>query len=115
LLDKQSPTNDNGAKGMMKLIRVERSAEVEVNLGNPRPRQFPQLIYTSAIDGASVVKKQGEFFLVEATDVDAVLALLAEANPGHEVQVYTLEKTGICPASALVMKKVSDSGVLPEF
>lgn len=101
---------------MKVLVRVVRNAflpEVAIR-GEHRIRRFPNAILTRELNTErSDFTTEGEFFLVEETEVDAVVRTLAEANPGHEVQTYTMTSSAQCPAGPMVLKKVTKDGVLP--
>lgn len=102
---------------MKKLIRVVRSRYTpDVNLGQGEVRfhRMPQAILSVEVDmDKTDFTNEGEFFLVEHNDVENTMRVLAENNPGHEVQVYNLEQSAQCPAAPMVVKKITAEGVLP--
>lgn len=103
---------------MKVLVRVVRNPfQPEVVFPETRMRRWPHVILPMFEDlrpDRTDFTRQGEFFLVEeGPDAEATLRALAEANPGHEVQVWNLTQSAQCPAGPVVMKKVSEAGVLP--
>ena len=94
----------------MKLVRVVRSDHGDLY----HSRRFHASIqFHESMDANKNYLKCGLLFEVDDQHTDALLAELAEGNPGCEIRVYNLEKTGVCPAAALVMKQVSKDGILP--
>lgn len=104
---------------MKKLIRVVRNAWTpEINLVHENPnirlRRGPQAIMTRETNVERTnFTTEGEFFLVDEADVNGIMTVLAETNPGREIQVYNLEQSAQCPAAAMVTKKVTKDGILP--
>lgn len=95
------------------LLRVKRSNSWEFFVDGTR--NHPRVVLTRAVerDDNEDYRRVGEFFEVEERDVEVVMRILAEMNPGCEVQAHTLSSTGTCPAAEYVLKKVSKDGVLP--
>jgi tagatose-1,6-bisphosphate aldolase len=104
---------------MKKLIRVVRSAytpEFHPEGGHNWRRRLPMVIIPVTRElgiDRSNMSKDAEFFLVEPDDVDTAMRAFAENNPGCEVQVYSLEASAQCPAAPMVVKTVTQDGVLP--
>lgn len=79
-----------------------------------RSGRNPEVLHPRELDvDRTNYQKEGEFFLVSETDVDDALRILATANPGCEVRVYNIEQIAQCPAAEMVVKKVSEHGILP--
>jgi len=107
---------------MMKLIHVVRGIPdfgTAFNIFNTegenvRIGSSPYAIMPRPLnEGTSNFQKEAEFILIDERHADTLLAALAVANPGYEVRVYALEQVAQCPAAAMVVKKVSQHGVLP--
>lgn len=98
----------------MKLVHVKRAGSIQFYFGEDMPRE-PKYFNVSKIDldDAVPIVKQASFFEVNDEGVDLFLRKCAENNPGCEVEVYTLEQVGQCPAAEFVAKKVSVDGILP--
>lgn len=52
-------------------------------------------------------------FFVPDKHVKTLVERAAKANPGCEIQVFSMEKVGQCPAGDFVMKDVTKDGILP--
>lgn len=52
-------------------------------------------------------------FNVAEKHVKLFVERAAQANPGCEIQVFSLERVGQCPAGDFVMKDVTKDGILP--
>lgn len=101
-------------KQLIRIVRNHYTPEVSL-VTDQRVRRWPWAILPKELSvERSDFAKEGEFFLVEEDDVELFLKLFAEANPGHEVQVYTLTQSAQCPAGPMVVKKVTKDGVLPD-
>lgn len=77
-------------------------------------RTEPVAILTNEVDtDREQVHKVGEFFYAQEQDVEMMVNLLAQYNPGLEVRVYNLESSAQTTVGPVVHKRVSKSGVLP--
>jgi hypothetical protein len=85
--------------------------------GDPiRLREPPHVVIPRVIDSVNgFMPRDGEFFLVNAQDVETVLPILAGINPGCEVRVYAAEMIAQCPPQEMITKKISSHGVLPNI
>lgn len=85
--------------------------------GDPiRLREPAHVVAPRVVDTTNgFMPRDGEFFLVNAQDVEVVLPILAGNNPGCEVRVYGVEMIGQCPPQEMVTKKISEHGVLPNL
>lgn len=99
---------------MRKLVVIERHGDGELTLyfedvnaevTGFNPDRVPDNVHKTA--------RNIMFFSVPDKKVAAFVEYAAKQNPGCEVQVYTLEKVGQCPAGDYVMKDVTKDGVLP--
>jgi hypothetical protein len=99
---------------MTKLLRVKRAFNQPryTNIGRYEPMFIPGIPYRGGDEGMDIATTQ-EFFLVDDRWVDDLMKVLAQLNPGCEVEVYKMEKVGQCPAGDYVAKEVSKDGLLP--
>lgn len=106
---------------MKKLLQVERRAGAHafraiLDGENANVHNHPEVVMPRPLNlESSDMMRDGEFFFVDARDVDEMLRVLAAANPGREVRVYDLVKSAQCPAGEMVVKTVDSSGVLPKL
>lgn len=57
--------------------------------------------------------RQAEFFLAREDDVEFMVNILAQYNPGCEVRVYAIESSAQTTVGPVVHKRVTKDGVLP--
>ena len=102
---------------MRKLVYVDRGEykpRVSIGMRNPNWELNCIMPFKGDLDyERSQFQKEGQFFLVDSRELEEAVRTLAEANPGANVEVYSLESVAICPAAPMVMKKVTEDGILP--
>lgn len=103
---------------MIHVVRGIPDAGMQMQLLTPEGesplRRHPSVILPRELHPErSNMAKEGEFFLVDERDSDVAMGLLAQHNPGMEVRIYGLEQIAQCPAAKMVLKKISEYGVLP--
>jgi hypothetical protein len=96
-----------------KLIRVARRNQQMGVLLDTSERENRLLNPEHVAVEAHSPARLGSFFLVEESEVDAIHQELAEINPGLEVEVYALERSGQCPPGTFRPKLVTKDGILP--
>jgi hypothetical protein len=97
---------------MRKLVRVARTPDQEAYFHELR--HGGRGINPPHVDNMELFRNMGgEFFLIEEKDLRAAIQLLAEENPGKEIQVYDLVSISICPAAEMITKQVTKEGILP--
>lgn len=95
-----------------KLVRVNRFNQGTMFFMDGLRREPRYLRAPDWQEGDSVERTQS-FFLVDEVEVERFVELMASLNPGCDVEVYSMERVGHCPAGDYTIKVVSDDGVLP--
>lgn len=97
------------------LIRVDRSSlgySPEIVFANNRRSSFAVPTRDRLADDG-VPNLEYDFYEVAKEDIDSALADITSRNPGVEVIAYMPVKSGVRPAGEMVIKSISEKGVLP--
>lgn len=98
----------------MKILRVNRNLPGEhIHFGDGMFHRDVILLGAREVPPGAQYERLGEFFLIDDRDVDVALEMFARANPGCDVEIYTMEKSGQCPAGDFVARTVTKDGKLP--
>lgn len=74
--------------------------------------EIPVLMHEEVGD-QSDYRTEGTVFFVEEAHLDQMVEHLASVNPGKDIEVYSLEWSGVCPAAPMVRRAVTVDGILP--
>jgi len=96
------------------LIRVANGPEVfNPEVVFPNARRNATALTTKATNEDMTDLLHYNYYEVDLRDVDISLAELTTRNPGKEVIAYLPHKTAMRPPGELVIRSITENGVLP--
>jgi hypothetical protein len=99
----------------MKLVFVDRDyRKIGIFLDGNQRREPRMLELPEVNTETDLPCRSAPFFIIEDDrDEDSVLQYLTRTNPGCEVKIFELTRSGICPAGEMVEKRITKDGELP--